>query len=190
VALRQVEAGDEILVAYLMGADGEIDLATVRSFLRNQLPPYMVPGKMHLVHDLPLTPNGKIDRKAVTRLQVVERALPSQRVVAPAGGLQSTVLGVWKEVLKTENILLDDNFFDIGGHSLLMVQVHERLQRALDRTFPLITLLHHPTVRSITSFLENSGVTAQPAAMTKAMMQQRKAVLAQRNRATAIRSSQ
>lgn len=190
VVLKQVEAADEILVAYLVESDGEIDLTRVRSFLRNQLPPSMVPGKMHVVHDLPLTPNGKIDRKALTRLQVVERALPSQRVLAPAGGLQSTVLAIWKEVLKTENISLDDNFFDIGGHSLLMVQVHERVQRALDRTFPLITLLHHPTIRSITSFLENSGATAQPSSTTETMMQQRKAVLAQRNRAAAVRLPQ
>ena len=190
MALKQVESTDEILVAYLVGSDGEIDLAAVRNFLRNQLPPYMVPGKMHVVRDLPLTPNGKIDRKALPQLQAVEKTVPPQRPVAPAGGLQSIILGIWKEVLKADNISLDDNFFDIGGHSLLMVQVHERVQRALDRTFPLITLLHHPTVRSITNFFENSGATVQPTSMTETMMQQRKAVLAQRNRVAAVRLPQ
>jgi natural product biosynthesis luciferase-like monooxygenase protein len=190
VALKQVESADETLVAYLVGSDREIELAAVRNFLRNHLPPYMVPGKMHVVHDLPLSPNGKIDRKALPRLQIVERSLPSQSPVAPAGGLQSTIQGIWKEILKTDHISLDDNFFDIGGHSLLMVQVHERIQHVLDRTFPLITLLHHPTVRSITSFLENSGAAAQPTSTPETMMQQRKAVLAQRNRAAAIRLPQ
>ena len=80
------------------------------------------------------------------------------------------------------------NFFDSGGHSLLMVQVHERLQRTLQRTFPLITLLQYPTIRSLSSFLENSKQlhTAPDSGKTS---QERNAILSQRNRAKALRNA-
>jgi hypothetical protein len=81
---------------------------------------------------------------------------------------------------------MDDNFFDIGGHSLLMVQVHERLQRSLQQTFPLITLLQYPTIRSLSSFLESSDhLRATPD--TERLNQERNALLSQRKRSMAMR---
>lgn len=186
VTIKAGAAGEEELIAYLVASNGEIDLTEVRSFLRKHLPPYMVPGKLHVVNHLPLTPNGKIDRKSLIKVQVQQRPAPLQALLPPTDGLQGAVLNIWKEVLRAENISVDDNFFDIGGHSLLMVQVHERLQRVLERTFPLITLLQHPTIRSISSFLETSGhAYAMP--NSEKLSRQRSAVLAQRNRASAVR---
>jgi aryl carrier-like protein len=113
-------------------------------------------------------------------------SLPAPQV--SANGLSATVLNIWKEVLKSDQFSLDDNFFDIGGHSLLMVQVHERLQRALHRAFPLITLLQHPTIRSITTFLEGAGQSgASSTAQSEIINRQRSALLSQRNRTLAVR---
>jgi aryl carrier-like protein len=95
---------------------------------------------------------------------------------------------IWKAVLKVDTVSVDDNFFDVGGHSLLMVQVHEQLQRVLHREFPLIALLRQPTIRSISEFLENSS-GAQPAAITDQMARQRAALISHRNRVFKARVS-
>jgi acyl carrier protein len=146
----------------------------------------MVPGKMLVIDNLPLTPNRKIDRKSLLKMKVQQKPTMVEAAVLPSGGLQASILTIWKDVLKSASISMDDNFFDIGGHSLLMVQVHERLQRSLQRTFPLITLLQYPTIRSLSSFLESSDhLRATPD--TERLNQERNALLSQRKRSMAMR---
>jgi natural product biosynthesis luciferase-like monooxygenase protein len=186
VAVKAGTGGEEELIAYLVPLNDEIDLPQVRNFLREHLPPYMVPGKMLIIDDLPLTPNRKIDRNALLKLNVQQKPVAVQVPVPPAGGLQASILNIWKEVLKSSSISIDDNFFDSGGHSLLMVQVHERLQCVLQRTFPLITLLQYTTIRSLSSFLERSD-HLRAAPDSEKVSQERNALLSQRNRAMALR---
>jgi hypothetical protein len=187
VAVKAESGGDEELIAYLVPSNGEIDIAAVRNFLRTYLPPYMVPGKMMVIDHLPLTPNRKIDRKSLLKMKVRPKpaAAPGPLLV---DGLQASILNIWKDVLKSSDISLDDNFFDSGGHSLLMVQVHERLQRILQRTFPLITLLQYPTIRSLSSFLEKSD-QLRAAPDSGKTSQERNAILSQRNRAKALKNA-
>lgn len=186
VAIKAESGGEEELVAYLVPANGEVDITAVRNFLRTHLPPYMVPGKMLVINHLPLTPNRKIDRKSLLQMKVQQKPVAAQPVPLPTGGLQASILTIWKDVLKSASISIDDNFFDIGGHSLLLVQVHERLQRTLQRTFPLITLLQYPTIRSLSSFLESSD-SSRAAPDSEKVNQERNAILSQRNRAMALR---
>ena len=186
VAVKTGTSSDEELIAYLVPLNGELDLMQVRSFMRSHLPPYMVPGKMLIIDDLPLTPNRKIDRKALLKINVKQKLAPAQALAPPDGNLQASILNIWKEVLKSPGISIDDNFFDIGGHSLLMVQVHERLQRILQRTFPLITLLQYTTIRSLSGFLESSD-HLRAAPDSEKVSQERNAILSQRNRAMALR---
>lgn len=186
VIKRERGAGEAQLVGYLVASNGSIDLNAVREFLREQLPPYMVPNQLHVVRELPLTANGKINRNALLSAEIAEPR-SSAPLPLPGGGLQTSVLEIWKRVLKVESISIDDNFFDIGGHSLLMVQVHEQLQRMLQRTFPLIALLQHPTIRSIAGYLENSDGPGTPSSVEKAA-QQRAALISQRQRALALRA--
>jgi natural product biosynthesis luciferase-like monooxygenase protein len=187
ITVKSLAEEDE-LVGYLIPANDEIDLMEVRKFLRNQLPSYMIPGKLLIVRELPLTPNGKIDRASLLKVHVPHKPAPAPNSLSLADPLADTVLNIWKEVLKSEQISLDDNFFDIGGHSLLIVQVHERLQRALHRTFPLATLLRHPTIRSITAFLEGAGEFCTPLnSELETTNRQRNALLSQRNRNLAVR---
>lgn len=186
VAVKAGTGGDEELLAYLVPLQNEIDLTQVRSFLRTHLPPYMVPGKMLIIDELPLTPNRKIDRKALLKVSIRQKPATVQITAPPAGGLQAAILSIWQEVLKSSAISVDDNFFDIGGHSLLMVQVHERLQRVLQRTFPLITLLQYTTIRSLSNFLESTDHLGATPDSEKAS-RERNALLAQRNRAMTMR---
>jgi hypothetical protein len=186
VVIKQGEvAGEEKLVAYFT-SNKEVDLNQVRGFLRKQLPPFMVPDEFHVINEFPLTANGKIDRRVLFKARTLETAITNQGA-PPSPGLQATVLGVWKSILKADSISIDDNFFDIGGHSLLMVQVHERLQLILQKQFPLMALLQHPTVRTIAEFLESSN-GSHTNSTSERVARQREGLLSQRNRTLALRT--
>jgi acyl carrier protein len=110
----------------------------------------MVPSTIMAIDALPLTPNGKIDRRRLPS--------PSERQTreyeAPTNDLEKQVADVWKESLGLEAVGRDDNFFDIGGHSLLVVQTHRRLRDVLDRPLSLTDMYRFPTVRSLAQFLD------------------------------------
>ena len=113
--------------------------------VRERLPVYMVPSDFVLLPRLPLNPNGKVDRRALAAIAPDE----TRRGGTPLQGeLERRIAAVWREVLGIEEVGADDNFFDAGGHSLLLVRLHSRLEEALGRTIPLVELFGAPTVRS------------------------------------------
>jgi amino acid adenylation domain-containing protein len=148
-------AGDRRLVAYVV-VGSTVDVSDLRRRCRERLPVYLVPSTFVVLDRLPLLPNGKLDRAA---LPVPEAARPdlAEPFVAPEGDLAETVAAAWREVLGVERVGLRDNFFDLGGHSLLLVALHEKLEARLDRKLAVVDLFQHPTVESFVLFL------AQPA---------------------------
>ncbi|HEX2081288.1 MAG TPA: amino acid adenylation domain-containing protein, partial [Longimicrobium sp.] len=142
VVVREDAPGDPRLVGYVV-ADAELAAAAARAFLRERLPEYMVPAAFVVLDALPLTPNGKLDR----------RALPAPGSAdAPAGAPLSRrereVAEVWREVLGTDAIGPDDNFFDLGGNSLLLVRLAGGLRERLGSTATAVDLFRFPTVRA------------------------------------------
>ena len=156
VIAREDVPGDKRLGAYLVAGDGEIDTDALRDKLKEQLPPYMVPQNFVVLPRFPLTPNKKIDRKALPAPDSVATARKAT-FVAPSEGLEATVAAVWAEVLNVKQVGLDDNFFDLGGHSLLTVQVHRRLKEKVEREVSLTDLFRFPTIRSLVTFLQSDG---------------------------------
>lgn len=154
--VREDSPGDQQLVGYLSPGDGaELEAAAVKDHLRQTLPDVMIPGHIVVLPDLPHTPNGKIDRNALPSMSELLGARTRTEVPVEAGNdLERQVLSVWEEILGTTGIGVNDNFFDIGGHSLLAVRLHRRLRAELDRTFPLTEVYRHPTVRG---FAESLG---------------------------------
>jgi len=154
---REDVPGDVRLVAYMVAEAGRtIDLDALRSRLRETLPEYMVPSSFVVIDEWPLTPNAKVDRKA---LPAPDRA-PARAAagyVAPEGGLEAAIAGVWASVLNVEKVGVDDNFFDLGGHSLLTVQVHRQLRDVVDKPLGLTDLFRFPTIRSLVGFLGADG---------------------------------
>ncbi len=153
VLAREDVPGDRRLVAYVVAAGAPAPAAAdLRGFLRERLPAYMVPGAIMLLETFPLTPNGKADRKA---LPAPEQAPSSTTAptTATTTAMEARVAAVWREVLRVEHIGADDNFFDLGGHSLLLPRVHEALQADAAQPFPLITLFQYPTVRTLAAWL-------------------------------------
>lgn len=160
--VREDTPGDQQLVGYVSPSGGaEIDAAAVKEHLRATLPEVMVPGQIAVLEHLPHTPNGKIDRNALPSLAEVLGARSRSAAPVEAGSdLEREVLGVWEETLGTSGIGVNDNFFDIGGHSLLAVRMHRRLKDVLDRAFPLTDVYRYPTIRTFAESLTSNGAQA------------------------------
>jgi amino acid adenylation domain-containing protein len=126
----------------------------IKNYLKQILPEYMVPSAIVMLSSLPLTPNGKIDRKALP-VKDFEQAL-SATYVAPETELEQTFSKVWQQVLHREKVGIHDNFFDLGGHSLLIVQVHSQLQQLLDKKVLMVELFQYPTISSLANYLTQS----------------------------------
>jgi natural product biosynthesis luciferase-like monooxygenase protein len=156
VVLREDALGDQRLVAYVVGAAGpkraELDGAALREAARARLPDFMVPAHVVLLSELPLTPNRKIDRRALPPPEQVG-ASRETAYVAPASDIERTIANLWQELLGRERIGIEDNFFDVGGHSLLVVRMHRRLRELIPQPVTLTDLYRFPTIRSLTDFL-------------------------------------
>ena len=121
-------------------------------FLSRKLPPYMIPGSVNFMDSFPLTPNGKVDRKALAARTVV--CVDPPVFVAPETELEEALAGIWCEVFKRDTIGVTDGFFDIGGNSLLSIQVLSRIHRELGVELPLHSLFEAQTIRKLTGFME------------------------------------
>jgi acyl carrier protein len=145
--------GDTRLLAYLaVGGQAVPTVSALRSFLLEKLPEYMVPSTFVFLEAFPLTANGKVDRRALPRPES-ERPVLESTYVAPRSGVEREIARIWQEALRVETVGVDDNFFDLGGHSLLVVQVQRRLREAFGRDVSLVDLFRYPTVSSLARYL-------------------------------------
>jgi amino acid adenylation domain-containing protein len=136
------------------GVAGDDLLRGLRGFLRERLPEYMIPADFVLMGALPLTRHGKVDRGA---LPDPRRRAPSNAYAPPRNELERAVAAVWCEVLEVERVGVDDNFFDLGGHSLSMARAYGRLRETVGGEFTMIDLFRHATVGSFAEFLSGEG---------------------------------
>jgi len=124
----------------------------LRSFLKERLPEYMVPSTFVTLNALPLTPNGKVNRQALPAPEIGRHA---SGVVyeAPRTEAERIVSEIWREALHVEQVGIKDNFFDLGGNSLLLVKVHSKLQEAFSRNISMVEMFRRATVVSLASYL-------------------------------------
>lgn len=155
-AIVMLDEANERLVAYVLVQnpsipveDGNMERA-LRQSLMAQLPRYMVPTAFVVLREFPLNPSGKVDRK---RLPVPQVSLARSVTIAPRNGAEDTLLAIWKDVLKREDIGVEDNFFDLGGDSIIGVRIVARAQAAGLNLVP-------------TQIFELQTVAAQAAAVT------------------------
>ncbi len=149
---REDVPDDKRLVAYVISnKQSPLSIDDLRDFLKEKLPEYMVPAAFLLLDALPLTPNGKVDRRA---LPAVEGERQSEGAyVAPRNELEKIIAGIWRELLQVEKVGVHDNFFDLGGHSLLIAQAHSRLHKVVDRNLSITDMFRYPTIEKLTEFL-------------------------------------
>ncbi len=157
VAAREDRPGDQRLVAYLVCDAGQhVEAAALRAALAQLLPEPMVPSAFVFLDAMPLTANGKIDRNALQVTPPPANPVHAAGDSTPHGDIERTISEVWAEALGVDGVGLDDNFFDLGAHSLLVAEVHGRLHELLQRELSLIELFRYPTVRSLASHLNGT----------------------------------
>ncbi|MFL1555608.1 amino acid adenylation domain-containing protein [Pseudomonas sp. O11] len=146
-----VLAADNQLVAYLVAE--QQDAEALKAALREQLPDYMVPAHLVFLDRMPLNPNGKLDRQALPKPDACQSL---QAWVAPVTELEQQVAAVWAQILGAERVGLTDHFFEMGGHSLLAMQVVSRLRHALGREVPLKLVFEQPRLEGFAAALHAS----------------------------------
>ncbi|HWW02752.1 MAG TPA: non-ribosomal peptide synthetase [Candidatus Acidoferrum sp.] len=149
------EAGpdDKRLVAYIVPLGAASALAIeLRRFLESTLPSFMIPAAFVSLEALPLTPNGKIDRNALPKPNEV-RPATDPAYVPPQTQIEEAIACIWRQVLRVEKVGVHDNFFDLGGNSLLLMETHAKLCIALSVDLPVVRFFEHPTVAALTEFL-------------------------------------
>ncbi|HEY7167532.1 MAG TPA: non-ribosomal peptide synthase/polyketide synthase, partial [Candidatus Binatia bacterium] len=156
------DPGARRLIAYVvLSSDTDASVAELRSFLREKLPDYMIPSSFVFLDALPLTPNGKLDRRALPAWNG-SRADSASIYQTPRTPVEEMVAEIWREVLKVEQVGVEDNFFDLGGHSLLATQVMSRVRTVLRLEVPLRTMFETPTVAGVAEWIEQWRHNGQP----------------------------
>jgi acyl carrier protein len=182
VLAREDQPGDKRLVAYAVASGGDRPThGELAARLRSKLPDYMVPSAFVWLDAWPLMANGKVDRR---RLPAPDEARPelATAYVAPRSELERIVAGVWQQVLQVERVGMHDNFFDLGGHSLRMLQVNGKLREALGREVSMIDMFQYPTVSALAEYLSRAEQAGEESPQGPDRTETRKRLSAQRRR--------
>jgi amino acid adenylation domain-containing protein len=149
VLVQEDKQGEKRLVAYVVCENKPANSA-LRSYLRERLPEYMVPQAFVSLAALPLTANGKVDRRALQAVKFeVEKGAPH---VPPRNEVERIITDIWQNVLGVQRIGIHDNFFDLGGHSLMAIQIHREITAALQSELSVMEMFRYPTIDSLASF--------------------------------------
>lgn len=161
VVVREDISGDQRLITYIVAnsdisdSDEPLTTTALRLWLAEHLPQFMIPSAFVMLESFPLTPNGKVDRRALPSPEASGQ-MSSVSFVSPQSEAERAVAEVWCEVLRIERAGTNDNFFDLGGHSLLVVQLQSKLRERFDREMSLMELFRRPTVGAIAEFLSDT----------------------------------
>src|SRR5579875_614053 len=151
VIVREDTSGNKSLVAYVV-ASSDVTANELRTSLKQNLPDYMIPAAIVLLGSLPLTANGKVNRHALPAPEN-ERFERDGRFVAATQPIQQQLVQIWEELLPVRPIGIQDNFFEIGGHSLLLVRLLGRIEQVFGKKIPTATLLATPTIEQLAHIL-------------------------------------
>jgi amino acid adenylation domain-containing protein len=174
VVLVHERAGSKYLIAYVVPCVGStLHPKGLTDWAPDVLPNYMIPSQWVILASLPLTPNGKVDRQALPATTLSRRSRAAAAVEPPQDDLERGLLQLWEEVLGQTIIGVHDNFFALGGHSLLVARLCDRVEQQLQRTLSPLVLFQAPTVRQLSQYLRqenpldlgaSSAVMIQPGA--------------------------
>ncbi|HZH12946.1 MAG TPA: condensation domain-containing protein, partial [Archangium sp.] len=161
VLAREDVPGDKRLVAYVVPAPGHsLEVDSLRSFLRQHLPDFMLPSAFVPLEALPLSPNGKVDRKALPAPDASSRLASQHPFVAPSTATQQQLASLWAELLNVERVGLYDDFFSLGGHSLLATRLVSRLRSTFKVELPLRALFEASSLEQLALKLDTARLSA------------------------------
>ncbi|MGA7633729.1 MAG: non-ribosomal peptide synthetase, partial [Terriglobales bacterium] len=173
VVARQDAPGQKKLAAYVVfrGRDG--DRNELRTFLQKKLPVYMVPSEFVVLTSLPLSPNGKVDRGALPAPQTMRAEVNEAPVSSPQTDLEQKIAAIWQRVLGLKQVSVGDNFFDLGGDSLHLLDAHAELQKIVSAPLTIIDLFEYTTIGALAKYLtKNSSGSHMLEAQERARKQQ------------------
>jgi amino acid adenylation domain-containing protein len=151
--VSEAAPGMKQLVAYVVPDAGRaLDIADLRGHMKQLLPTHMLPTAFVVLDELPLAPNGKLDRSALPDKHAAT-PLVEDEYVAPQSEVERIIKAIWQETLQVDRVGTHDNFFDVGGHSFVMLQIQSKLQTAFDKTISIIEMFEHPTISSLAEHL-------------------------------------
>ncbi len=160
VTAHEDAPGSKRLVAYIVTNNGvQPTVGEFHSYLKEQLPDYMIPSYFVFLERMPLTPNGKIDRKALPAPDQESAAVSAAEYVAPRTPIEQKLAQIWSQVLGIEKIGVNDNFFELGGHSLLATQLVSRIREEFDVEFPLRTVFEIPFIADMAKKIDTALVS-------------------------------
>ncbi len=133
--------------------EGAPSKAALQHFLAERLPDYMVPAAIHFVEKIPRTPNGKVDRRTLAALARQQQA--EREIMAPRSALETVLQRIWQEVLPRERIGISENFFQLGGHSLLVTALIAQIRDLFDLEVPLSSVFEAPTIEKLALWMTN-----------------------------------
>ena len=151
VAAEMSEVPDS-LIAFVIPRREALTRRELQNYLRSKLPNYMIPSRFVFLKELPLTPSGKVDHKALLKLKDSQRS--DEDGDTPEGVIEDTLASIMEDALNVDELKINDNFFNLGVHSLLMTRVLSRIQSELGIELPLKALFEYPTISSLTQYIE------------------------------------
>jgi myxalamid-type nonribosomal peptide synthetase MxaA len=157
VVVRADTPGLERLVAYVASTEEPPPAPeSLRNFVAETLPDYMVPAACVVLDRLPLTPNGKLDRKALPAPDAGFPGAPNRPEVAPRTPLEAQLAGLWRDLLSLDRVGVRDDFFELGGHSLLAVRLAARVRKTFEVDLPLAKLVERPCIEAQAVLIEQA----------------------------------
>lgn len=153
----------------------------LRRHLGKHLPEHMIPKVFVFVEEIPLTRNGKVDREALSALKG-RAAAPAADYRKPRTRAERSIAEAWRKVLGVERVGVDQNFFDLGGHSLLVVELSRALREELGRDIPIVTLFQYPTVELLAGHISEQHAEEDPLGRARARAEKRTRALRRQRR--------
>jgi amino acid adenylation domain-containing protein len=151
--------GNKSLIAYVVAKpETALIVSQLRNFLKENLPDYMIPAAFVILDKLPLTPNGKVDKNALPSPEDL-RSQVADDYVMPQTEVERLIAAVWQEVLQISNVGIYDNFFEIGGNSLLLVQAYSKFQNLFGSQVSMVILFRYPNIHALAEHLSQSQST-------------------------------
>ncbi|NIM15231.1 MAG: amino acid adenylation domain-containing protein [Candidatus Aminicenantes bacterium] len=148
---RERKSGERYLCAYVV-TERPLDPGEVRKILGKRLPGYMVPSLFIPIEKIPLTPNGKVDKQAL--LALAAKVDPTADYITPKSKTEKIIARIWKKVLELDKVGVNDNFFEVGGTSLDIIEVAARINEDLNRDVPMVHVFQYPTISALAEYFD------------------------------------
>ncbi|MFS0517038.1 amino acid adenylation domain-containing protein [Nostoc sp. UIC 10607] len=156
IIAREDTPGDKRLVAYVVAHQNSTPtISELRQFLKAKLPDYMVPSAFVILEEMPLTPSGKVDRRALPAPDLYSSN--SDKYVAPRNQVELELTQIWLRILKVDKVGVKDNFFDLGGHSLLTPYLMAQIKKQLGKDIAIASLYQNPTIEQLATIVQKDS---------------------------------